>query len=112
MKKKVWRSAKAGRKNHEILVANLTKIDEKNAENGGGSKNRPKSRSWDAFLSKQIDFGSILGPWGGHWEGLGKDFGKKIWDRKKNKKKDGKLMASAGSAEGGKEGLDGWTGKI
>ena len=85
--KKAWGSAKARQKQHEFLVPNLAKIDQKNEENRVGDNNRPKNGSWDGLLPEKVDFGSILGslgkPLGRPWEG---SWGKKIEAKKKVKK--------------------------
>ena len=58
-----------------------------------------------SFSKKILIFERFGGPWGGLWGGLGEDFGEKIFSRKKNRKKEVKLIASAGDADPGKEGL-------
>ena len=64
------------------------------------------------FCRKKSILGRFWDHWEGHWEGLGWNFGPKKRKQKKHEKKQVKAVASAGTADPGKEGLEGQTSQI
>ena len=90
------------------VAGNLIPKRIKNTKNTGTPKKCIKTRLGEPTFRPEGGFGSIFGSLE---EPKNRHFERKLKVRKKVKKKVVKLIASAGDAEGGKEGLDGWTGK-
>ena len=90
---------------HRFFDENRLDIDGKTVKIAFAQKVDQKRSLGTSFSTKNRMFRRFGGPWGGPWGGLGEDFGEKIFSLKKSRKKEVKVIASAGSADPGKEGF-------